>query len=367
MADPIRPVRLKQLLHRMVDIYSPSGKEEDLLDYLRGYLKRQGLTTVAQPVDEHRYNLLVPPATEDEAELALIGHVDTVTAYDLERFGCSESGDLLGGLGTADMKGGCAAMIEAFVAAYESGLSAAPVALCLVVGEEESGDGAARLLKDHHFPWAIVGEPTNLICCLECFGYAEVQVAAAGRRLHPSMADPRRSAIQMLLAKLMRLAAHIEASRPGLIYNIRDLFSSPSGFAVPERCESWLDIHLPADADIGEILTEIEEICVDAPGNSGTDLEFRIESIDAGYRLPEKGPVVEALKSAFAKLKSPWQTGAFRSHSDANQIWAAGVKPVLLGPGMLEMAHTEDESISFAQVCRAAEIYLEVLRSFGRP
>lgn len=366
MADRIQAVRLKKLLHRMVDIYSPSGKEEDLLDYLRGYLKRRGLPAVAQPVDENRYNLLVLPTTDDEAELAFIGHVDTVPAYDLERFGCAESGDAISGLGTADMKGGCAAMIEAFVCVQESGLPGPPAALCLVVGEEESGDGAARLLKDHHFPWAIIGEPTNLICCLECFGYAEVQLAAAGRRLHPSMADPQRSAIQVLLARLMRLAAHIEASRPGLIYNIRDLFSSPSGFAVPERCESWLDIHLPPDADIAEILTEIEEICIDGTGNSGTDLEFRIESIDAGYRLPEKGPVVEALKNALETIGNPWLTGAFRSHSDANQIWTAGVKPILLGPGMLETAHTEDESISFEQVCRAAEIYLEVLRSFGR-
>jgi acetylornithine deacetylase len=58
-----------------------------------------------------------------------------------------------------------------------------------------------------------------------------------------------------------------------------------------------------------------------------------------------------------------WQPGVFRSHSDANQIWTAGIKPILLGPGSLEMAHIPEESVSFAQVCTAAEIYLDLIRT----
>ena len=51
----------------------------------------------------------------------------------------------------------------------------------------------------------------------------------------------------------------------------------------------------------------------------------------------------------------------FRSHSDANRLWAAGVKPVLLGPGKLERAHAPDECASFSQVCLAAQIYLDTI------
>lgn len=49
------------------------------------------------------------------------------------------------------------------------------------------------------------------------------------------------------------------------------------------------------------------------------------------------------------------------SHSDANQIWAAGIKPILLCPGRLEEAHVPEESVSFQEVCRTAEIYLDIL------
>ncbi|PIU32475.1 MAG: peptidase M20, partial [Syntrophobacteraceae bacterium CG07_land_8_20_14_0_80_61_8] len=44
----------------------------------------------------------------------------------------------------------------------------------MVVGEEEEGDGARRLVRDHHFPWAVIGEPTDLKIGLSHFGYLEV-------------------------------------------------------------------------------------------------------------------------------------------------------------------------------------------------
>ena len=93
-----------------------------------------------------------------DLQMVLIGHLDTVMAYDLENYGYKEDGDLVMGLGSADMKGGCAAMVEAFVALTENDLSLVPAALALVVGEEEEGDGTNRLIEEYHFPWAIIGE-----------------------------------------------------------------------------------------------------------------------------------------------------------------------------------------------------------------
>jgi acetylornithine deacetylase len=48
---------------------------------------------------------------------------------------------------------------------------------------------------------------------------------------------------------------------------------------------------------------------------------------------------------------------AFRSHSDGNLFFAAGTKPLILGPGSLETAHTPDEQVVFAEVTAAARIY----------
>lgn len=357
----IKRRRLRHLLRRLIDIYSPSGKEEEILDYLFATLKRHGLPVVEQTVDSHRYNLLVVPP-DQEPKLLLVGHVDTVVAYDLEHFTHTETDNLMVGLGAADMKGGCAAMIEAFLALWESGLRQAPVALALLVGEEEEGDGAKRLIKDFHVPWALIGEPTNLTPCLSHYGYLELQIITRGKRMHASLANRVLHPVEAMLQVLLKISQYIRGHRPEIVCNIREVESSPAGFAVPERCEAWLDFHLPPSAPIGEITLDIEElIAAEQQSNPAFDGVFRFATVHAGYALPEKGLVVESLKRTFSKRSMDWSPQPFPSHSDANLLWAAGVKPILLGCGELEKAHTPEESVSLLQVETAAEIYLDLM------
>lgn len=354
----VRPQRLRRLLRRMVDIYSPSGKEEEILDFLYGYLRRQKLPVVRQPVDESRHNLVVAPQGVD-VRLALIGHVDTVPAFDLDHYGYEEHGDQIRGLGAADMKGGCAALVEAFLGLWEKRGTALPVALALVVGEEEEGDGARRLVKDYRFPWAIVGEPTDLKPCLGHYGYLEIQLSTRGKRMHASLANQGRNAVEAMLRLLLTVTRFFEERHPEFVYNVRDLVSSRAGFAVPDRCEAWLDVHLPPSAPIGEVTLELDELVArERSADSSLDASLRFAMIHGGYEIPEKGAVMEALRTVYERHGlAIGDLQAFRSHSDANELWAAGVKPLLLGPGQLEKAHAPDESVSFREVCLAADIY----------
>lgn len=360
----IQSQRLKQLLHRLIDIYSPSGKEEEILEFIHGFLKRQGLVPLHQSVDGNRHNLILLPP-QPEARLVLIGHVDTVAAYDLDDFGYEDQGDLVIGLGAADMKAGCAAMIEAYVALCSSDVAHPPVALALVVGEEEEGDGARKLVRDYHFPWALIGEPTNLQPCFSDYGYIEVHLTTRGKRRHASLANLGQNPIDTMLRLLLNMSHYFEQERPDITFNIRELSTSQSGFAVPERCDAWLDIHLPPAAPMGVVTLEIEEIFermrTETPEFNGF---IRFETIHTGYELPEKGVVAEALKSIYTGRSIPWKPQAFPSHSDANILWAAGVKPILLGPGQLERAHAPDEAVNFEDVLMAAQIYLDLLISF---
>lgn len=361
----IKPQRLRNLLRRLIDIYSPSGKEEEILDYLHGYFKRHELLPVSQQVDGSRRNLLIIPP-ETDVRLALIGHVDTVVAHDLEDYGYEERDDTIWGLGAADMKSGCAAMIEAYLSLWESGVARPPVALAMVVGEEEDGDGTQKLVREYHFPWVLIGEPTDLQPCLSHYGYLEAQISTRGRRMHASLANMSQNPIESMLHILLKISHYIGNDRPEMVYNIRELSSSQAGFAVPERCDAWLDLHLPPTAAIGEITLELEQILIqERLENPDFDGTLRFATIHAGYELPDKWPMVEALKDVYAKRSLPWQPQAFRSHSDANLLWAAGMKPILLGSGQLEKAHAPDESVSFEQVLTAARLYLDLLISLS--
>ena len=115
----IKPDRLRKNLIDLIDIYSPSGKEEDIQIHLEELLSEAGFAVERQEVDDDRYNLCVTMG-HGEPLLYLVGHVDTVPSWDLEGFGSQQKDGIISGLGSADMKGGCAAMIEAWLALAEA-------------------------------------------------------------------------------------------------------------------------------------------------------------------------------------------------------------------------------------------------------
>lgn len=357
------PENLRHLLRRLIDIYSPTGKEREIVAFLENYLKGAGLPVRLQALDAHRANLLVIPPGE-EAVAVLVGHVDTVGAYDLDQFGYGEDGDLIEGLGAADMKGGCAALVEAYVALWKETGRCPPVALALVCGEEEDGDGTQKLVKEYRFQWAFIAEPTDMHPCFSHYGYIEIHITTSGKRVHASLANPGQSPVEAMLRLLLRLSRHFTECRPELVYNIRDLSSSQSGFAVPERSDVWIDVHLPPTAPMGEIIVELEEIVAnERQENPDFRGSISFMNVHAGYALPEKGRMVKKLRDAYSGEPLPWEPRAFPSHSDANLLWAAGIKPVILGPGSLERAHSPDESVSFEQVLIASRVYYKLLVS----
>jgi acetylornithine deacetylase len=359
----INTERLQKLVGRLINIYSPSGKEEEILEYLYGYLKRHTVPVERQTVDDGRYNLVIVPPDRD-IHVAFVGHLDTVTAYDLDDYEFREDDDTIYGLGAADMKSGCAAMIESYLSAWEKTSGKLPAALALVIGEEEEGDGAQAFASDYHFPWVIIGEPTDLQPCFSHYGYVEVQIMTQGKRRHASLAKKDQNPVEALLRLLIELSDYMENKRPDLVYNIRDLFSPPGGFVVPDRCEVWVDTHLPPDAPIGEITMELEEVADRyRKKNPHLDTGLRFTTIHAGYDIPEKGPMADVLKKIYASHSIQWKPQAFRSHSDANILWEAGMKPIMLGPGHIEQAHAPGESVSLSQVRNAAEVYYTLLTS----
>jgi acetylornithine deacetylase len=359
ISTDVQPERLKDLLRALVDIYSPSGKEEGIVEYVESYLKNNGLDVIRQKVDENRFNLVVLPENEEEVDLCFVGHLDTVTAHDLDNYGFSEEGDTASGLGTADMKAGCAAMIEAFTVLAERGGVLPPVGLALVVGEEEESDGAKTLMREYSFPWAVVGEPTDMVPCLGHYGYLEVLLRTKGKRAHSSMPELGQNAIETMLKLLLKVTEYITSLPKGVVYNIRQLSGFPGGFVVPDTCEAWLDLHLQPDSRVDVLKAELEQL-VEAVDEStfGLDAYIRFESTQSGYRISPKRPLVKKLKEVYKKLSLPWEPQDFRSHSDGNVLWAAGVDPIILGPGRLETAHTAEESVDFSQVVQAARLYL---------
>jgi len=359
--------RLKNLLKEMVDIYSPSGKEQEIIDFTERYLTSNGLEVTRQEVDENRSNLIVIPENNGEQiDVCLVGHLDTVVAYDLDDYEFYQEEDELYGLGTVDMKGGCAAMIEAFTMLAERGKKMPPLALALVVGEEEENDGAKALAQEYDFQWAIIGEPTNLKPCLGHYGYLEILLRTKGKRAHSSMPELGQNAIETMLKLLLNFTEYSTGLPHEYVYNISQLSGFPGGFVVPDSCEALVELHLPPDSRIDLIKTQMEQLLEDSRQSiPGLDAYIRFENTYSGYRISEERSLVKNLKKIYAHNGLAWEPQDFRSHSDGSILWARGIDPIVLGPGRLEAAHTPEESIAFEQVVKAAQLYLDFALSLG--
>lgn len=357
----INPDRLRKTFLEMLDIYSPSGKEEDIQIFLEELLTRAGFSVERQVVDVDRYNLRVTMGP-GEARLYLVGHVDTVPAWDLDEFGPEQENGVIHGLGSADMKGGCAAMVEAWLALADAlEPSERPsVGLLLVVGEEENGDGSAAFLQTCTPPWVVIGEPTSLAAKFSHFGYLEAGFVTRGLRSHSSLPELGHNAVESMLRVLLFLGNDtlFDRAKSEIVYSIREMRSSQAGFVVPDRCETWIDLHLPPDQDPIALQEAIRRVVAGLDRTiPGLDLEVSFDFASAGYTLGTDNRLAQILREIYPKLGLPLQVDAFRSHSDGNLFFAAGVKPLILGPGALETAHTPDERVVFGEVSGAARIY----------
>jgi acetylornithine deacetylase len=305
-----------------------------------------------------------------EPQLYLVGHVDTVPAWDLETFGPDEEDGIIRGLGSADMKGGCAAMVEAWLA-LGAALAAAerpPVGLLLVVGEEENGDGSATFLETADPPWVVIGEPTGLAACFAHYGYLETGFVTRGRRSHSSLPELGHNAVESMLRVLMHLGKNPLFNRETseLVYSIREMHSSRAGFVVPDRCEAWIDLHLPPGNNPFVLQEAIRHITSGANRYiPGLDLDVSFDFASPGYALASDNRLAEILRKTYPALALELRLDAFRSHSDGNLFFAAGTKPLILGPGALETAHTHDEQVAFAEVTAAAHIYAALCAGMG--
>jgi acetylornithine deacetylase len=212
--------QLVTLLTDAVDEYSPSYAEEAAMQVFAARLNECGVRYIRQPLPDSeatasdtRANLIIELGPQP-AEMMWVGHVDTVPLIDEEEQRMHREGDILHGLGTADMKSGCAAIVEAVIAVVRSGVELKRgLVVALVVGEEEYGDGSEALLEWRTAPLTVIGEPTGLVPCLDHYGYYECLLTVRGARAHAAPSTPCWSGCDTSWNRMRKISAAFPSVR----------------------------------------------------------------------------------------------------------------------------------------------------------
>jgi acetylornithine deacetylase len=327
------PGDVESLTRALVDIDSTTGREQDIAEWLSAFLLDRDYRITEQPIADGRFNVF---AHLDAAPRVVFStHFDCVPPYMPFR---QERG-MLFGRGSCDAKGILAAQVMAVEHLRASGESR--VAMLFVAGEERGSDGA-RVANDHApdgVTFLINGEPTDNRLGLATRGVLRVRLRARGRAAHSSFPELGESAIDKLLDALMVLR----------------------GVALPE--DALLGrTHYTVGLIEGGVAPNV------VSPHASAELLFRIVGESAPVR--EALHVIEQLVTIEPVLDMPavrlhtlpgFETAVFPYTTDVPLLTRWGT-PLLLGPGSIHVAHTDDEHVSIDELKQAVELYERVAR-----
>jgi acetylornithine deacetylase len=321
----IDPVELTRAL---VDIDSTTGREQACGVWLARFLRERGYDVDEQPVSDGRFNVYARVAPEPRVVFST--HFDCVPPFIPSRV----EGGLIFGRGSCDAKGIAAAQIaaaERLRAAGETG-----VALLFVVGEERGSDGArvANERAPGSVRFLIDGEPTDNRLGAATRGVLRVRLHAHGRAAHSSYPELGESAIDKLLDALMVLRGVELPSEPLLgrtHYTVGLIEGGVAPNVVSPHASAELFFRVAGDVEpIRRALHIVESLVT-------------IE------------PVLE-IPAVRMHVVDGFETATFPYTTDVPMLTNWG-KPLLIGPGSIHVAHTDEEHLSIDEQLAAIDLY----------
>ena len=312
-----------------IDVESVTGGEEDFARAAASALESRGFAVELQRVDEGRYNVL---ARADAPSVVFCTHLDTVPPFIPPRI----EGGTVYGRGACDAKGQALAMLlaaEELMARGERRLG-----FLLTVGEEVDSAGAAfaneRLaaepaLRDAWSPeYTIVGEPTGNRFISGHKGIFLAELVGHGVAGH-SATPLGPSAVHELVGCCARLVTDSWGTDDMLgdgSINVGTIHGghAPNVVAPEARAE----ILVRAVEDPGVVRARIER----SLGPHVELLEGREQYGPVRFHVPDDE---EASPVAFG--------------TDAPHLTRFGT-PLLMGPGSIDLAHTDDERIEVREI-----------------
>ena len=367
------------------DTRNPPGRERLAADVARQLLEPLGCTFDETEPEPGRVSLVARLGdtsagghTRTRPVLIVNGHLDVVpinpASWSRDPFGGEVDGGRVWGRGTADMKGGIAAAIEAVLALGRAGRSLpCDLVFHLVADEERGGQLGAKVLADAGRivgDACIVPEPTSLGVCIAERGILTAEVVVNGRPAHAS--EPSRGISAIEKAAKVVLALH------GADFDLgpHPLLGSPTANAgviaggsgpntVAEHCLLTVDHRTLPGQHVGDALGDLRRL-IDRIDDA--DLRYDLSAVVFGEasELAADHPFVDLIQAAMISVTGhqapvigmPFATDA---RFVRNQ---AGIPAVVCGPGGLEEAHIDNEFVAVDALVTASAIYAELIAAF---
>lgn len=348
---------------------------EVLINLLAEWFRGLGFSVEIQsvPATRHKFNLLAKSAT-GSGGLLLAGHSDTVP-YDDGRwtrdpFTLTEHDNRLYGLGTADMKGFFAFIVDALRDIEISTLTR-PLYILVTADEETTMAGARYFSATTALrpDCAIIGEPTSLKPIRAHKGHLSHAIRIQGQSGHSSDPDRGVNAIDLMHCATERLITlrhtlkqryqHADFVIPFPTMNFGHIHGGDAANRICACCELHMDIRpLP-----GLSLSELQGLLNKALAPISERWPGRLTVGDLhppipGYECPSDHPLVQIMEQLLGT-----SAGTVNYCTEAPFIQQI-CPTIILGPGSINQAHQPDEFLDMASVKPAKHMITDIIRHF---
>mgnify|MGYP005614077509 FL=1 len=345
-----------------------------VVELLANWLGELGFICELQEVQPGKFNLLATRG-QGPGGLVLAGHSDTVpfdeALWRSNPLGLSERDGRWYGLGSCDMKGFFALVIEAVQGLLEHDFRQ-PL-LILATCDEESSMSGARALADAGRPLgraAVIGEPTGLRPIRLHKGVMMERIEIRGQSGHSSDPSLGHSALEAMHASIGELMA--------LRRQWQQAFNNPQ-FGVPQPTLNFGCIHGGDNPNriCGQCSLEFD--LRPLPGMDPQQLRAAIRSklqplaelhrvqIEYGPLFPGVPPFEQRADCELVRLAerlTGYAAEAVAFGTEAPYLQQLGCETLVLGPGDIACAHQPDEYLEMARIEPTVRLLRELIQHY---
>jgi acetylornithine deacetylase len=322
-----------------------------------------------------RPNVVARLGPADTPALMLNGHLDVVGVDGMthEPFAAEVRDNRIYGRGSADMKGGLAAICAAALAGVGSGAKRQILITAVVDEEYESIGMRALLASGVRADAAIITEPTRLAICPAHRGFAWFDVSLRGRAAHGSRYDIGVDAIThagLLLAELDQLEQTRDSGPRHALLGRGSLHASKIHGGVgmstyPEACDLAIERRTLPGESTEKARAEIVDACARIKArHANFDARVTLTTTQLPSEVPPDAPIVRRLRGALERENMPVRIEGFSAWTDAALLNEAGIPAICFGPGDISLAHAAEEFVPVEEIALAARALTRVVREW---
>jgi acetylornithine deacetylase len=356
-------------------VIAPGGPGEGAVaSLLAQVLGDWGFDVELQEVAPGRPNVIARTGRRGGRALMFNGHLDVVGTDGMAHspFDASMRDGRIYGRGSADMKGGIAAMCAA--AARAASATNAELVIAAVIDEENESLGTRALVeRGVRADAAIVTEPTRLTIMPAHRGFVWVEIEVTGRAAHGSRYDIGVDAIRhagLLLADLDALEETTLVTRTHPLLGHASLHASlvQGGIGMstyPDRCVLALERRTVPGETTESVLAELRDAFARiAARRSSFDASLRLITAQGPSDVSADAPVVRALSSAMTAEGLTPSVEGMSAWTDAAILNEAGIPAICFGPGDIRLAHAAEEFVPVAEIEQATAVLTRMALAF---